>query len=417
MITRRIASMTAATAAVALVLAGCSTAGGESEQPTKVNMLVNITPNLTIEWWTDLIATFEEANPDIDVRLQAPPAAGVRKTLPQLLASGDIPDIVQTVTPDRDLVSELLDLSEYDWAVNGPLAEQYRIDDGYYMAGIGVQLQTTFFYNKQAFAEAGIEGVPETLEELDAAVTKLQDAGWVPFQTTGDWFSDVLFQYAGIPTVMTENPNWFADISSGDLIWSDSYREIAELYAKWVAQGAIPADAVGLKFAEAEQKFLAGEAAMYATGSWFGAAEAKATDKPEIGVFAAPAAAGVSPASVTVNIASPYIILENSNVVDEAVRVVEFLTTDQDAVVEQLTQNGNFRAGYETPVDDLGAELAAIVANIDPSAITPSGDGYGERTVPPGYAEELDVLVQGLMVGGSVDDFLAAMDAWFLANN
>ena len=120
-------------------------------------MLVNITPNLTEEFWNELVAPFEKANPNIDVKIQ-PPAESVAKTLPTLLASGDVPDVVETLTPNAELAPELVDLSKYDWARKAPSPSSTRWTARSSSAGVGFQLQGTMFYNKQAFEDAGIDG-------------------------------------------------------------------------------------------------------------------------------------------------------------------------------------------------------------------------------------------------------------------
>ncbi|MFB9311006.1 ABC-type glycerol-3-phosphate transport system substrate-binding protein [Agromyces hippuratus] len=414
-ITRRSIALTAGFAAASLVLAGCSAGGTGDSGPVEVRMLVNITPNLTEDWWNELVAPFEEANPDIDVKIQAPVAEGVKATLPQLLASGDVPDIVETLSPTPELAPELVDLSAYDWATEGPLAEQYSIDGKVLMAGVGIQLQGVYFYNKQAFADAGIEAPPATTEEFDAALEKLKAAGWTPIQTSGEWATQVAFQYAGAPTVLSENPDWFAEMSSGDLTFGESYGDTVDRYAGWVADGYIPADSVGLKYADGEQQFLAGKSAIYPMGSWFAAAAANATDAPEIGVFPAPADEGVAPAQAA-NVANPYVIMKASKQQDAAAKVVEFLVTDQDAVTAQLEADGNFRPGYEYEMSDLATEMQAIVADTEVDAFTPLGDGYGDRTVPAGYQVELNTQVQGLLTGTTPDAVVKAMDDWFTAN-
>ncbi|MEV0893451.1 extracellular solute-binding protein [Promicromonospora sp. NPDC050262] len=123
-------------------------------------------------------------------------AEGVAAALPRLLTAGDAPDVVQSMPPTVDLAPELVDLSQYDWATGGPLADQYSIDGKYYMAGIGFQLQSLWFYNKTAFEEAGITETPGTVEELTAALGKLKDAGWTPIQTGGDWMTSHSLQAA-----------------------------------------------------------------------------------------------------------------------------------------------------------------------------------------------------------------------------
>jgi len=98
---------------------------------------------------------------------------------------------------------------------------------------------------------------------------------------------------------------------------------------------------------------------------------------------------------------------------DAAAKLVEFLTTDEDAVMSQLEVDGNYRDGYEYEMTDLGAELLAIVADTPASAYTPTGGGYGERKLPDGYSGEINTQTQALLGGTSAADVDAAMDAWF----
>ncbi|WP_420112538.1 ABC transporter substrate-binding protein [Pseudactinotalea sp.] len=404
----------------AMALAGCSNAaggsGGGDDATSEVTMLVNVTPNLTEEFWNDLVAPFEDANPGIDVVIQNPGAEGVAAALPRLLAAGDAPDIVQSQGPTPDLAPELVDLSAYEWATSAPLAEQYTIDGKYYTAGIGVQLQSLLFYNKTAFAEAGIAEPPATVEELDDALAALSAAGWTPIQTGGDWMSSHALQALALPTVVAQDLDWFANMSSGAVTFSDSYGPFIERYADWVAAGYVPTEALGIQYPDAEQAFLAGESAIYPMGSWFAGTEAAAADPADIGVFRAPALDGVSDPAMGANLASPYSILNGSDHIDEAALLLEFLTTDETAVIDQLIVDGNFRDGYAYETTALGDELFQIVSETPASAYTPTGGGFGERRLPDGYAEELNTQTQALMGGTAASTVSSAMDDWFAAN-
>ena len=411
---RTLASVGTITVA-ALALTGCagSDDDGGSGGTTEVSLLVNVTPNLTEEYWNELVKPFEDAHPDIDVVVQNPGAEGVAAALPRLLTAGDAPDVVQSLPPTVDLAPELVDLSQYDWATSGPLADQYSIDGKYYMAGIGFQLQSLWFYNKTAFEEAGITEVPTTVEDLTAALGKLKDAGWTPIQTGGDWMTSHSLQALGLPSIIAEDPDWYARMSAGEATFSDTYGDAVATYADWVAKGYVPKDALGIKYPDAEQAFLSGKSAIYPMGSWFAGTEAKAEDKAEIGVFAAPAVDGVDAPAMGANIASPYSILQASESQDAAAQLVEFLVTDQDAVASQLEVDGNFRDGYEYEMDDLGKELLQIVADTPAASYTPTGQGYGERTLPTGYSDEINAQTQALIGGTPADEVDAAMDDWF----
>ncbi|OIJ32272.1 ABC transporter substrate-binding protein [Microbacterium sp. LCT-H2] len=420
MIKARVLPLAGIAAVSALAIAGCSTTagddGGDAGGDVTVRMLVNVTPNLTEEFWNDLVAPFEDANPNIDVVIQNPGAEGVEAAVPRLLAAGDAPDVVQSIAPTTKLAPELVDLSQYEWASSGPLADQYSIDGKNYMAGIGVQLQSLFFYNKTAFEEAGITEVPTTVDELTEALGKLKDAGWTPVQTGGDWMTSHTLQALGLPTIIAEDPEWFQDISAGDVTFSETYGDAVETYADWVSEGYIPGDALGIKYPDAEQAFLSGKTAVYSMGSWFAGTQAKAADSADIGVFRAPATSADEQPAMGANIASPYSILKASKNQDAAAKLIEFLTTDQTAVSDQLAVDGNFRDGYEYDMTPLGEELLQIVADTPAEAYTPTGGGYGERTLPDGYSGEINTQTQALLGGAPADQVLQAMDDWFAAN-
>ncbi|MFD5226219.1 ABC transporter substrate-binding protein [Microbacterium sp. NPDC058342] len=420
MIKARLLPAVGIAAVSALALAGCSTSaagdGAGSDEKVTLRVLVNVTPNLTEEFWNDLVAPFEAENDNIDVVIQNPGAEGVEAAIPRLLASGDAPDIVQSLAPNGKIAPELVDLSQYDWAKNGPLADQYSMDGKYLMAGIGVQLQSLFFYNKTAFEEAGITETPTTVDELTADLGKLKDAGWTPIQEGGDWMSSHTLQSLALPSVISENPDWYQEISAGELTFSETYGSSVEVFADWVEKGYVPKDALGIKYPDAEQAFLSGKTAVYSMGSWFAGTQAKAAESADIGVFRAPAMDEGDQPAMGANIASPYSILKASENQEAAAKLIEFLTTDQKAVADQLEVDGNFRDGYEYDMTALGEELLQIVADTPAEAYTPTGGGYGERTLPDGYAGEINTQTQALMGGTSAAAVIKAMDAWFAAN-
>jgi multiple sugar transport system substrate-binding protein/raffinose/stachyose/melibiose transport system substrate-binding protein len=420
MIARRTMFAVAALTVAGVALAGCTGAAGANTgdpgKKTTVSLLVNVTPNLTEKWWNELVAPFEKANPDIDVVIQNPGAEGVAAAVPRLLAAGDPPDVVESLPPTKTLASSLVDLSKYEWARKGPLADQYKIDGKNYMAGIGLQVQSVWFYNKDAFAAAGITKTPDTVEELADDLAALKKAGWTPIQTGGDWMSSYALETIGLPTVVGRQPDWFAKISSGHTTFSKSYGDAVAEYADWIKKGYVNDDALGIKYPDAEQSFLAGKAALYPMGSWFVAAEVAAKDPAKIGVFRAPAFDGVKQPAMGANIASPYVIIKDSPHQDAAVKLVEYLATDKAAILDQLKVDGNYRSGYSYPMDPLGEELLKIVSGTPASAYTPTGKGYGERTLPDGYSTELNTETQALLGGTSAAQVEKAMDDWFAAN-
>lgn len=415
---RKIAAGVAGLTAAALLLAGCSTAGGASPSAEKVTlkMLVNITPNLTEKFWNDLVQPFEKANPNVTVKIQAPTAQGVQDTLTQLLASGDIPDVVESLSVTKQLAPQVVDLSSYSWAKSSPLAKDNTIDGKIYTPAAGTQVQTIMFYNKKAFADAGISAPPTTVEELTTDLQKLKDAGWVPMQSAGDWSASMAFNLLGLPSILGKNPTWFTEASQGKTNFSKAWTDSVNTYADWVKKGYIPSDQVGIKYEDGQAAFLAGKSAIYPMGQWFTAAYDSAANKPEVGVFAAPAVDGVKPA-MAANIANAYGIMKATAHKDAALKLVEYLVSDKAAVTAQLKADGDLRPGYTYSAGELGTALQKIVDATPKGSLLGTGtQGAGDSALPGDYFTELYTQAGAIMSGTSASQALSTMDQWFTTN-
>jgi ABC-type glycerol-3-phosphate transport system substrate-binding protein len=403
-----------------LLLAGCGGGGfsgsGQAQQssggPVTVRMLVNITPNLTQAYWDGLVKPFEQANPGIEVKVEAPTGKGVADTLPQQLAAGNAPDVVETLTADETLSKQMLDLSDQPWAKDTPLAEQASLAGKIYTVGVGVQAQSLVFYNKSAFSKAGIDGPPTTLEEFDAVMGKLKAAGWLPLQTGGDFLTGLQVLQLSGPSRGQSHPSWQQDVKAGKLKAGESLLPYLERYRTWIEKGYVDKNALGMKYADAETAFLSGKAAMYVMGSWFTAAEAKAKDKGfEVGVFPSPVDKGQKyPGPQGTSMAAPYMVLKATPHKDAAVKLVRWLVTDPEAVKSQLQQDGNFRPGTQRRFTPLEQEVQKIL-DAAPAQVA-QGEGFGDATLPKGFNSAWNTEVQGLYVGKTPKEVAEGVDRW-----
>ncbi|GAA5066756.1 multiple sugar transport system substrate-binding protein/raffinose/stachyose/melibiose transport system substrate-binding protein [Thermocatellispora tengchongensis] len=414
----RAGALPAAGVLMTLVLAGCGGGGFAGEEraqseggTTEVRMLVNITPNLTQTYWEGLVKTFEQANPGIDVKIEAPSGKGVADTLQQQLAAGNAPDVVETLMADETLAPQMLDLSDQPWVKDTPLAQEAALDGKIYTVGVGEQAQSLVFYNKTAFDKAGITEPPKTWDELTEAMGKLKDAGYLPLRTAGDFVTGLqLLQLSG-PAKAVAHPNWYQDVKAGTLKAGESMLPYLERYKSWLDKGYLDKNALGLKYADAEASFLSGKAGMYVMGSWFTAAEADAKKDFEVGVFPAPVDEGQSyPGPQGATMAAPYMILKSTPHKDAALKLVQWLVTDKAAVASQLQQDGNFRTGVEREFTPLEREVQKILD--EAPAKVAQGEGYGADTLPKGFNSAWNTEVQGLYVGKSPRDVATAVDRW-----
>ncbi|MBW8699092.1 Multiple sugar-binding protein [Streptomyces sp. MBT84] len=414
------------TAVVTLLSFGLATACGgggfeskSSSNPTTgatgtVRMLVNITPNLTKDYWRNLVAPFEKANPGIKVEIEAPTSSdgAVDTTLPQLLAADSPPDVVEGSHSSK-VVPYLRELSDQSWATSAPMADAQRLDGHLYDVSIGQQAQSLIFYNKAAFAKAGITSEPTTMQELTADMAKLKSAGYVPMQTAGQWVTEAQFMQLFVPTLTTSNSDWYLQAAKGKRSLADDLGPAAALYKSWIDKGYIDKDALGTKYAEGETDFLSGKSALYPMGCWFVAAEHAAKKTFDVGVFAAPQMTNPATSRLSVTPGANYRIFKASKHQAADAKLVQFLTTNKAAVESQLQQDTSYRTGYPYHLSPLSDEVQKL---LDDSANGHQAImGGGEYQMPVGFEDEEGKQIQSLYTGGSPATAMKNVDTWLKA--
>ncbi len=135
-----------------------------------------------------LIENFEAANPDITVTMTHFPYDSYRTKVAAAIPAGEGPDVVQlfygwlTDYVDAELIQplpmETFPVERIDEEFF-PMVQAMKEGDQYWALPTAVR-SLALFYNTRLFEEAGIEGPPETLEELmdtARALTKRDGAG------------------------------------------------------------------------------------------------------------------------------------------------------------------------------------------------------------------------------------------------
>ncbi|WP_127502825.1 ABC transporter substrate-binding protein [Actinoplanes solisilvae] len=416
-IRRRVLVATAA-ATTAILLTACSSSGGFQDtggagDATSANLrlLVNVTPVLTKQFYEDLVKPYTDAHPGITVTIEAPTAADVSATLQQQLAAGSPPDLVSG-SLGRDTVPQLAALPEEQWVKDAPYAEQSRVGGVMWQAGSGNQVQSLVFYNKAAFTKAGLTAPPKSLDDLTAALVKLKGAGYVPTQTAGEWVTGAQVQMMANSNVLGATPDWFVKRNTKAVTFAGSpWSKVLETYHGWVKQGLTPKDAMGLKYQDAMDQFLAGKSATFIMGGWFVPSADEA--KKDVGVFPMPTLDG-NPAPVAGNPSIPWSVTKSSKNQAAALDLLKFLVTDKDAVTKELKAEGNFRKGFEYDATPLNKEVGAIVEQAPATVV--ASNGQGDNSAPTGFNDELNKLVQGLYLDQKPADVLKSIDGWYSSN-
>lgn len=174
-----------------------------------------------------LIENFEAANPDITVTMTHFPYANYRTQVAAAIPAGEGPDVVQLfygwlndyVEADliQPLPADVFSPAEIE-AEFFPMVSAMEQDGQYWALPTAVR-SLALFYNERLFEAAGIDGPPETLDELveiAAALTERDGAGNIT--------------QVGLTTGMTaQDHHWFREVlvrQFGGSPYSDDYRTV-----------------------------------------------------------------------------------------------------------------------------------------------------------------------------------------------
>ncbi|MGP4102093.1 ABC transporter substrate-binding protein [Nonomuraea sp. KM90] len=390
------------------LLTGCAS-GGAEEGGGELRILANITPVLTKQYYEKLVQPWVAQNKGVKVTIEVPSAEDVQATLQQELASGDVPDIVAS-NLDPVVAPQLLAFPEEDWVLDTPLVQENKVGGKIWQVATGAQIQSLVFYNKKAFADAGIDGPPASLEEFTQDLKALKKAGYLPLQTAGEWVTGAQFAMLANPQLLGSG-DFYAQRNAGTATFAASpYKNYLDAYAGWIADGLVDRDALGLKYQDSIDGFTSGKAATYVIGNWIVPSIDEAAPSFDVGVFAAPSLDG-RPAGQLGGPAQPYSILQASKHQDLALSLVKYLVSDKAAVAASLASEGNFRQGHPYKGSPLNQQVAAIHDAAPRLVLGTSGP-----TIPGGFGDELNKQVQALYVGTAPAKAAAALDSWWDLN-
>lgn len=192
-----------------------------------------------------------------------------------------------------------------------------------------------FFYNKTLFDKAGVEGVPTTWEEMDAACAKLKEAGITPITADDAYMTSFIGMHLaryigqdGVKSLVTGEASNDVTVTWDDpkvLAAAESFADFADkgYFSKNIATNKYPAGQ--------NQEFAPGEAAIVICGSWLpNEAKESVADDLEWGYFNYPSVPDGTDDSTANNIANQvFAINKDSKMADEAFEPITYITTGE----------------------------------------------------------------------------------------
>ncbi|MDM4762499.1 extracellular solute-binding protein [Galbitalea sp. SE-J8] len=173
---------------VALAAAGCAGGSDQGDADGTVTLTVwtNSTTGPGLEFFTNAAKAYHEKDPNVTVSVQSIQNEDLDGKLQTALNSSSAPDIflqrgggkMQAMVEADQL--QALHLSDEATANAGEAALAGESIDGTVYAVPFDFLPEGIYYSQDLFTQAGIDGTPTTLSDLEAVVQKLKDAGIEP---------------------------------------------------------------------------------------------------------------------------------------------------------------------------------------------------------------------------------------------
>ncbi|WP_421952917.1 ABC transporter substrate-binding protein [Pelagibacterium sp.] len=345
------------------IVLGLGIAAAPAQDVVELSLLIDNSAD-TVAFMENLVARFEEQNPNIDIEIETRPGGGEGDNIVKTrLATGQMNDIflynsgslVQALAPGQTMVpltgqpflDRVLDSFEAAVTVDG---EVYGVPTQTAMGG-GI------LYNRSIYEELGLE-IPQTWEEFMANNATIAEAGYVPvIQTYRDTWTSQLFVLADFYNVLAEEPDWADRYTANQVKYADSpialkgFQHLAEVHEA----GYLNEDFGAATYDDGLRMLVNGEGAHYPMLTFaIAAIEATYPDGVEdVGFFAQPGESADSNGLTTWMPAGLY-IPQSTDHQEQALAFLDFVASVEgcDAITEAVGATGPYLIeGCELPDD------------------------------------------------------------------
>jgi raffinose/stachyose/melibiose transport system substrate-binding protein len=286
--TTRSAAFVALGAVTAVAMAACGAPGtadsgskGASSQslaaPAKksgtLTMVTKFADPKYAPYFESVAKAYEQANPDVTVKLEQVGDQPYKDKIRVLSASKQLPDIFFSWAGDfankfvrAGLAADLSSVigPDTEWGKTFSPASLKAFETKGKNYGVPIDLDAKYMaYNKAAFAKAGVDAAPKTLEEMLGACDKLKSAGYTPvaFGNQYGWpaihYITQLNAYNVPPTTLAKD----YDPATGEFT-DPGYAKAVDQFRDIVTRCSSK-DANGVSHEAGQANFINGKAAMH----------------------------------------------------------------------------------------------------------------------------------------------------------
>jgi len=400
--------------------------GAEAEKPAAgggnvtLSFLVFETPNLDAAFWDAAIARASAKVPGVTIKKLVTPNVDRTGYAKQLDASGNLPDILQSVNPAGFAQAGKFAAFTADELENFVAPTAGAVAGKIYQLPYNTQVIPVVYYNKTQFAEAGVTETPTTYRQLLDVSARLKAKKITPFVVGGGGADTWADMYPLTGTVATDvyarTPDWLTQRAAGSVKFADpAFTSAAQKISDLAKQGYIDPAGLSRSYADTEQAFRDGKGAMYPMGSWFATSADNKKPDFEIGAFPWPSDDG----SLVVPTFTGGGTSVSATAADVALAKKWALAFDEDQRNNDafVKADGSIPAikGYRPPAD-MGPVYKATVEiyerGMKENAIVNAfSQETGDGSLPPGLADKTAVAVQDLITGKKpTPEFTAYLD-------
>ncbi len=240
----------------------------------KVTLILGSWRTEDIEGYTKMLALFNAANPNIEVKFEPTLNTEYDAQLTTALSGGQGPDLITCRPFDRALllyqagyltnIKDLPGLEHFSDVAKSAWSTDNK--DATFCVPMASVIHG-FIYNKDIFASVGVE-VPKTESEFFAVLDKIKAAGITPLDiTTKDSWTTPTMAFENIGVNYWDGENGRLALVEGKAKVTDKpYVDALASVAKWAPY--MPEGHESIGYADAQQLFPLGQAAIYPSGSW-----------------------------------------------------------------------------------------------------------------------------------------------------
>jgi len=384
------------------VLLGAAGCGGEGRDEV-VKFLAATRETTDLERvMEEIIARFEEQNPNMDVQREAMPTEDIRRVIESRLQSEVPPDVFTYdtgpgfggVLADAGLLYPLEKAyKENGWDIYEWAKQRATYNGTTY--GVPDQVEElVVYYNKDLLSEQ-----PKSVVELREIADDLKGRGKIPFGfgDSEQWPAGHLFSIGASNLLGREGLD---DILYGDGRWdTPEIEEAINLFFRdFVESGYYPDGVNAITYDDANALFYSGEAAMNITGTWLVPEIVQAVQDFEVGFFPFPSidGSGISPPT---GLGSGLFVAAEAENPEGAIKFIDYLQQDDTArlIIEK------FNTIPAHPVDLEGLDVPELFKEVlDDLSISTEAGAFGyniDVLAPQNYNEVMFSGFQEVLSG------------------